>query len=72
MQSVPLPKPLPRWVRLAEITVWEVLGFDLNRWPMRDKVRVLVAALDAELQGEDAIEDAVVKTAKKILARRRR
>lgn len=71
-QSAPIPKPVPWWVTLAHTAIWEVLGYDLDRWPARDKIKVLCAALDAEPRGECAIEHAAVDCAKQILARRRR
>ncbi len=67
-----LAKPLPWWVSCATLAVWEILGFDLDKWPACDRNRVLVAALDAEPRGELAVEDAVVICAKRILKERRR
>ncbi len=65
-----LAKPIPLWVLLAHRACREVLAVDLKLWPLRDRVKVLCAALDAEPQGECAVENAAVDAAKLILRRR--
>ncbi len=67
---MPPIKPPPLFVLLAHRACREVLAVDLRTWPKWDRVKVLVAALDAELQGEVAMENAAVDAAKVILQRR--
>ncbi len=66
----PFVKPPPQWVILAHRACREVLAVDLRTWPDRDRVKVLVASLDAELRGECAMENAAVDAAKAIMRRR--
>lgn len=61
-------KPPPWWVDFAGDVLARYFDADLDAWPAYARVRVLVAALDAELRGRAAVKEAVYATAKEIIA----
>lgn len=65
-------KPPPMWVTIAYRVVEECFDQDLDIWPTRARVQVLVAALDAEKLGDHAVEVAAHDAAKAIMDEWRR
>lgn len=52
---------------LAYSIVERYFDHDLEKWPQADRVRVLVAALDNELNGRQAVKEAVHDAARDVL-----